>query len=101
TARRPARRCPCPHRRTARRREARRMTATLTLSEVSALAPLPLSCTACGHHAGASPQAICPECLGPLEPVYDPSRALPTREEIATRPRSLWRYHEWLPFGGA
>jgi len=77
------------------------MTATLSSREVSALAPLPLSCAACGHDAGASPQAICPECLGPLEPVYDPSRALPTREEIAERPRSLWRYREWLPFGGA
>jgi threonine synthase len=38
--------------------------------------------------------------LGPLEPVYDAGRRLPTREEIALRPRSLWRYREWLPFEG-
>ncbi|MGH7560930.1 MAG: threonine synthase [Gemmatimonadales bacterium] len=44
--------------------------------------------------------AVCAECLGPLEPQYDPARALPTREEIAARPRSLWRYREWLPFAG-
>lgn len=44
---------------------------------------------------------ICPECLGPLEPVYAPSRPLPSREAIAARPRTLWRYREWLPFDGA
>lgn len=64
------------------------------------LTPHALRCAACGHAVGASPQAICAECLGPLEPVYDPTRRLPTREEIAARPRSLWRYREWLPFSG-
>jgi len=53
-----------------------------------------------GEPAGATPQAICPNCLGPLEPVYDPNRPLPAREEIAARPRTLWRYREWLPFEG-
>ncbi len=67
----------------------------------SPLAPLPLACAACGREAGATPEAICPDCLGPLEPVYDPERSLPTRDEIARRPHSLWRYHEWLPFRGA
>jgi threonine synthase len=32
--------------------------------------------------------------------VYDPDRSLPDRAEIAARPRSLWRYREWLPFTG-
>lgn len=66
----------------------------------STLRPRPLACASCGQHAGAVPQAICSNCLGPLEPVYDPARTLPSRGEIATRPRSLWRYREWLPFDG-
>lgn len=65
------------------------------------LAPLPLACAACGQQTAAAPQAICGNCLGPLEPVYDPNRQLPSREEIASRPHTLWRYREWLPFGGA
>jgi threonine synthase len=44
--------------------------------------------------------AICEECLGPLEPVYDPDRPLPNAATIASRPGSLWRYREWLPFEG-
>ena len=48
----------------------------------------------------AAPKAICEECLGPLEPLYDPARRLPTRAEIAARPPSLWRYREWLPLEG-
>jgi len=62
--------------------------------------PLPLSCRACGTAREASPAAICANCLGPLEPVYDPARRLPGPAEIATRPPSLWRYAEWLPFEG-
>ncbi len=77
------------------------MTTTLAPQLDRGIEPLPLACSACGHEVGATPQAICPECLGPLEPVYDATRSLPSREEIATRPRSLWRYHEWLPFNGA
>lgn len=78
------------------------MSATLTppLVPTTRLTPLPLACASCGQEAGATPQAICPNCLGPLEPVYDPARPLPTQEEIAARPRSLWRYREWLPFTG-
>lgn len=78
------------------------MSATLTppLVPTTRLTPLPLACASCGQEAGATPQAICPNCLGPLEPVYDAARPLPTREEIAARPRSLWRYREWLPFAG-
>lgn len=60
----------------------------------------PLRCRHCGTPSDPAPQAICPECLGPLEPVYDPARPLPTRAEIAARPASLWRYREWLPLDG-
>ena len=44
--------------------------------------------------------AICEHCLGPLEPLYPASRPLPDRATIASRPQSLWRYREWLPFEG-
>lgn len=62
--------------------------------------PVPLVCSHCGISHEPIAQAICPECLGPLEPYYDPARRLPSREEIADRAPSLWRYREWLPFLG-
>ena len=65
-----------------------------------ALRPLPLACRLCGATHPPAAAAICEECLGPLEPVYDPDRPLPDAETIATRPQSLWRYREWLPFDG-
>jgi threonine synthase len=65
-------------------------------------APVPhrLLCRACGADYPASPTAICEACLGPLEPRYDPGRALPLPAEIGSRAPSLWRYREWLPFTG-
>src|SRR5690348_15630891 len=76
-----------------------------TLTEFSETAPastraLPLRCRNCGAVQEAAPVAICEQCLGPLEPAYDPDRALPDRATIARRPPSLWRYREWLPFEG-
>jgi threonine synthase len=64
------------------------------------LRPLPQACRLCGAPQPAAPVAICEECLGPLEPVYDPDRPLPDADTIAARPGSLWRYREWLPFEG-
>jgi len=64
------------------------------------LHPLPQTCRLCGASHPAAPVAICEECLGPLEPVYDPDRALPDAATIASRLGSLWRYREWLPFEG-
>jgi threonine synthase len=64
------------------------------------LAALPLECASCGRPHDAAPSHVCPHCLGPLEPVYDVDQPLPDRNEIAARPRSLWRYREWLPFTG-
>ena len=60
----------------------------------------PLRCRSCGAESAPAPAAICGQCLGPLDPVYDPERALPDRETIAGRASSLWRYREWLPFDG-
>ncbi|HEX2217374.1 MAG TPA: threonine synthase [Gemmatimonadales bacterium] len=65
-----------------------------------ALRPLAQACRLCGALQSAAPVAVCEECLGPLEPVYDPDRTLPDAAAIATRPPSLWRYREWLPFEG-
>jgi threonine synthase len=58
---------------------------------------VPLACRLCGAPHEPAPFAICPECLGPLEPAYDAARRLPTRREIEARPASIWRYREWLP----
>src|SRR5256886_6739668 len=60
----------------------------------------PLRCRSCGAERTAAPAAICEECLGPLDPVYEPGRRLPDRETIAGRAASMWRYKEWLPFDG-
>lgn len=63
--------------------------------------PHDLVCDRCVTTVAAQPQAICANCLGPLQPRYDRNRNLPSRQDIAARPRSLWRYAEWLPFAGA
>lgn len=64
------------------------------------LTPLPQRCRLCDTDYAPAPIAVCENCLGPLETVYPPNRSLPSREEIERRPRSLWRYREWLPFDG-
>jgi threonine synthase len=43
---------------------------------------------------------VCDRCLGPLEPVYDYTAIRITPEEIAKRPKNLWRYRELLPIQG-
>ncbi len=73
------------------------MTSTLADQQLQAL---PLRCRHCHSDFAPMPGAICENCLGPLEPVYDPARPLPSRAEIARRPQSLWRYREWLPLTG-
>jgi threonine synthase len=76
------------------------MTTALVPELERALKPLALICRLCGAPHPPAPVAICEECLGPLEPTYDPDRPLPDAATIAARPASLWRYHEWLPFEG-
>jgi threonine synthase len=65
-----------------------------------AIRALPLVCRNCGRAHEPGPVAICDDCLGPLEPVYDRARALPDRATIAQRSPTLWRYREWLPLDG-
>lgn len=67
-------------------------------TSVRAPAPHPLSCARCQLTFDPGPQALCSTCLGPVQPVYDSDRVLPTREALEQRPRTLWRYAEWLPF---
>jgi len=59
-----------------------------------------LSCTACGlRHEWSILQNLCTACQKPLFAEYDLaaiSRTF-TRESLATRERSLWRYREVLP----
>ena len=61
-----------------------------------------LKCSVC--HARFPPRAlyVCDQCLGPLEVTYDRDRIRRklTRELIASRPASLWRYRELLPIDG-
>ena len=75
---------------------------TLTPSTIAAvpLTARPLRCRNCGADHAAAPVAVCEQCLGPLDPVYEPDRPLPDRATIARRTPSLWRYREWLPFDG-
>jgi threonine synthase len=65
-------------------------TALVTEPETSLAAqdlrPLPQACRLCGAQQPPAPVAICEECLGPLEPVYDPDRPLPDAATIASRP---------------
>ena len=73
---------------------------TSTLPTTATIRALPQRCKLCNADHDAAPIAICEHCLGPLEPVYG-TRSKPDRATIASRPRSLWRYREWLPFEGA
>jgi len=59
-----------------------------------------LRCTSCGlEHNASRLQNLCTACSKPLFPIYDLAavgRVL-TREGLATREKSLWRYREVLP----
>jgi len=76
------------------------MTTSVAPPKPVSLRPRPQVCRACGALHAPAPIAVCEQCLGPLDPVFDAARVLPTRDGIAARPRSLWRYREWLPFDG-
>jgi threonine synthase len=56
----------------------------------------------CGAPYPVEPISICEDCFGPLEVDYDYEgikREL-TREEIASRQKTMWRYRELLPIDG-
>ncbi len=61
-----------------------------------------LICKECGHSYTAERQFVCTDCFGPLEVAYDYSAIgrSTSREQIAQRPRNLWRYKELLPVDG-
>ena len=61
-----------------------------------------LQCSMCGTPFPAEALYVCTECLGPLEATYDRDAIGrdTSRETIASRPPSLWRYREFLPIDG-
>jgi threonine synthase len=61
-----------------------------------------LKCRICGTPYPVEPLSICEECFGPLEVDYDYDaiKGKLTREEISSRPKTLWRYRELLPIDG-
>jgi len=58
-----------------------------------------LKCNECGKRFGNQPLSACPDCLAPLEVVYDldSARGIFTREAIAKGPANIWRYAPLLP----
>lgn len=60
---------------------------------------LHLKCRDCGRTYPVEPIAACEECWAPLEVVYDYGRIWSDvrREDIASRPPTMWRYKELLP----
>lgn len=61
---------------------------------------LHFECSRCGEKLAADcPQNLCPKCQGPLYVRYDFAEVAKsfTRESIAARESSMWRYREVLP----
>jgi len=65
----------------------------------SSRADYELKCSECGKRYGNQPLSACPDCIAPLEVVYDLDgvRPLFTREKIAAGPANIWRYAALLP----
>ncbi len=61
-----------------------------------------LKCRECGRAYPKEAIHICEFDFGPLEAAYDYDAIRPvlTREEILSRPQSMWRYRELLPIDG-
>ena len=58
-----------------------------------------LLCNECGKRYGNRPLSACPDCIAPLEVVYDllSAKGVFTRDSIARGPASIWRYARLLP----
>ena len=58
-----------------------------------------LKCNECGKRFGNQPLSACPDCIAPLEIVYDLEsvRGVFTRAAIASGPANIWRYASLLP----
>jgi threonine synthase len=61
-----------------------------------------LKCRECGREYPLEAKHVCEFDFGPLEVAYDYDRIGKslTKESIATRPHSMWRYRELLPVAG-
>lgn len=61
-----------------------------------------LKCRVCGKLYPKAPINFCTDDFGPLEVAYDydRARAALSRDKIAKRPRTMWRYRELLPLDG-
>lgn len=61
-----------------------------------------LRCRECGRDYPKEALFVCEYCFGSLEVVYEYEKIKQklTREEIANRPKNLWRYRELLPIEG-
>ncbi len=61
-----------------------------------------LKCRECGRPYENAPIHVCEYCFGPLEVDYDYERIrkLLSKEEIARRKPTMWRYRELLPLDG-
>ncbi len=78
-----------------------------TITEIKASAGdnpyfVALKCRECGKRYPKVAIHICEDDFGPLECAYDYDAIANrlTREEIALRPKSMWRYRELLPIDG-
>jgi threonine synthase len=60
-----------------------------------------LRCRECRHEVDHDAIHVCEFCFGPLEVDYDYDRiaSLISREVLAARPPTMWRYAELLPLG--
>lgn len=69
---------------------------------MSAETAIGLKCRLCGKTYPKEALNFCTEDFGPLEVTYDYEAVARTldRDTIASRPRSMWRYHELLPVDG-
>lgn len=58
-----------------------------------------LRCKECGASYPAEALFVCEECFGPLEAFYDEAarNANVSHKSIAEGPRTLWRYHDFMP----
>ncbi|MGO9269484.1 MAG: threonine synthase [Terriglobia bacterium] len=61
-----------------------------------------LQCRECSATYPLEPLAACAECWAPLEVVYDYARIWSEvrRDDLASRPPTMWRYRELLPVSG-
>lgn len=62
-----------------------------------------LACRACGAAHPVAAVTACERCGGPLDPIYDWEALGESirRDDLSTRPHTIWRYRELLPLEDA